>query len=63
VTSGECWKVLEGHTELVSAVCIDGESRVASGSKDKTVRVWNVSSGDIRYGHKTQAASDKSIGI
>ncbi|KIM89589.1 hypothetical protein PILCRDRAFT_1933 [Piloderma croceum F 1598] len=48
--------VLEGHTDFVSCVAFlqDGK-RIVSGSGDKTIRVWDVDTGDVvvgpLYGH------------
>ena len=43
VTTGNCLKTLEGHSDNVISVAIsDDGSRVISGSHDKTVRLWNL---------------------
>ena len=44
VETGECLKVMEGHTFEVNSVALSGDGkRVVSGSKDNTtVRVWDV---------------------
>ena len=34
--------VLEGHTDIVYSVASLGDGRLASGSFDKTVRIWGV---------------------
>ncbi len=41
-----CMLKLEGHSDGVTSVClnIDG-SQLASGSRDKTILVWNVKTG------------------
>ena len=48
-------KVLEGHTGWVYSVAVSkSDELVVSGSKDKTVRVWNVNSGQqtmVLQGH------------
>ena len=36
---------LRGHTDDVRALCALSDDRLASGSCDKTVRIWSVSSG------------------
>ena len=45
---GQVLKVLEGHTDIVSAVAIsiDG-AKIVSGSVDKTVRVWSMETGEV----------------
>lgn len=41
--------MLEGHESAVYAVCDLGGGKVASGSRDNTVRVWNVASGECDW--------------
>ncbi|PIK33229.1 putative E3 ubiquitin ligase complex SCF subunit sconB [Apostichopus japonicus] len=38
---------LRGHTAKVHCVAFDGQSRLASGSKDNTVRLWDIKSGQL----------------
>lgn len=39
-------KTLTGHTKLVNSIALSTDNdRVVSGSSDKTVRVWSISSG------------------
>ena len=50
VAGGAALFVFEGHTEKVKALTAfadpaTGETRLASGSWDKTLRVWDVSKG------------------
>ncbi len=46
VPRGRCLRTLEGHTEGVLSVCLSADSRWAvSGSKDKTVRLWEAATG------------------
>ena len=43
-------RVLEGHTGEVLAVAIsvDG-AKIVSGSRDNTVRVWSMKTGEVPY--------------
>src|SRR5437764_471438 len=46
VETGQCLRVLEGHTERVRSVAWSADQRhVLSGSADKTVRLWDVETG------------------
>jgi WD40 repeat protein len=47
--TGILYKTLKGHTSLIA--CIDSvkEGVIASGSHDKTTRVWNIHTGDCLY--------------
>ena len=41
-------KVLEGHTDYVSAVAISVDGgKIVSGSGDNTVRVWSSEAGEV----------------
>lgn len=43
--SGELGTVLEGHTDMVNALCISPDDRMlASGSNDKTIKLWDLDS-------------------
>jgi WD40 repeat protein len=33
--------ILEGHTRAVSALAVLGDGRLASGSRDGTIKLWN----------------------
>ena len=37
--------VLEGHTKWVLTVCALDANRIASGSADETIKIWNVETG------------------
>ena len=44
--TGDCLKVLRGHTNLVASVCFSASGReAASGSDDRSVRIWDLNSG------------------
>ena len=45
MASGECLRILNGHTNSVTATVFSKDTRYAlSGSDDNTVRLWNVQS-------------------
>lgn len=54
-------RIFEGHTDKVESVALSGDGRCAlSGSRDKTVRLWEISSGvclRIFKGHSDQVHS------
>ena len=41
-----CLRTLSGHSSWVRAVAVLGGDRVVSGSRDKTLKVWSVASGE-----------------
>ena len=46
-----CWALLRGHTEEVTTVSFSSNSQhIVSGSADKTIRVWDSSSGTCIIG-------------
>jgi WD40 repeat protein len=56
--SGECLRILEGHTGGVFALAVLSEGTLASGSEDCTVRVWDTESGACLFtleGHTSYA--------
>lgn len=40
-------KILKGHEDYVYSVCMTSSGKIVSGSADKTVRVWDMNTGDI----------------
>jgi WD40 repeat protein len=45
--TGECFKLLEGHTNAVVSLALSADGRrVVSGSRDKTLRVWCLETGE-----------------
>ena len=45
--TGECVRVLEGHSYSVWSVSLSADaSMIVSGSDDKTVRIWNAATGE-----------------
>lgn len=54
---------LNGHTLIVNSVCSLGDGRLASGSDDVTIRVWDpnsLASGKLVPNENTSLASVKS---
>jgi WD40 repeat protein len=38
--SGECIKTLKGHTDWVKTLAVLSDNKLASGSDDKTIKIW-----------------------
>jgi WD40 repeat protein len=59
--SGECLKILTGHTDKVTCIAVSPDSKwIASGSKDKTIKIWDIESGQCQYtlvGHSKEIES------
>merc|ERR1711988_1496189 len=59
--SGECVHVLSGHSSDVYSVCYSPDGKtLASGSRDSTVRIWDVMSGEcvhVLNGHSDEVDS------
>lgn len=60
--SGRLVHVLEGHAATVESVAVDAESRtIASGSRDGTVRLWALATGEPRA--ELHGAEDRVTGV
>ncbi|KAL5526138.1 hypothetical protein ACEPAG_7476 [Sanghuangporus baumii] len=45
---GQCIKILKGHTDDINSITVSHDGgRIASGSRDKTIRVWSAFSGEL----------------
>lgn len=49
VDTGECMKLLHGHTDTIRTLQVLRDGFLASGSKDKSIRLWHVNSGTLVY--------------
>ncbi len=46
-SSADCIKVFQGHENKVNSVCFSPDgTKILSGSSDKTIRIWNVETGE-----------------
>jgi WD40 repeat protein len=43
----QCLHILAGHKEVVSSCAVSAEGLVISGSYDRTVKLWNLNTGDL----------------
>ena len=58
----ECLQTLEGHFKWVQSVSFSPDgTKIASGSGDKTVKVWDVTSGDCLQTLEGHASSVDSV--
>jgi WD40 repeat protein len=46
VETGECLKILQGHTRWIYAVAFIDCHLLASSSEDQTIRLWNIETGE-----------------
>src|SRR5271154_4444846 len=55
-------QTLEGHSDSVYSVAFSPDgSRLASGSNDRTVRVWNTATGQVKQTLKGHSNSVRSV--
>ena len=60
--SGECVKVLRGHTGWTFSIAISADGRRAvSGSWDKTLRIWNLETGDTPHAREVHTDRVKAV--
>ncbi len=67
--TGQCIRVLRGHTRIVRYLAILNNDHVVSTSEDTTVRIWNVRTGNcvqVLQGHNRDVGAvtvlyDRSI--
>lgn len=60
VDTGECMKVLSGHTDTIRCLQVLRDGFLASGSKDRSIRIWHINSGTLVY--TIEDAHDKVSG-
>lgn len=47
VQTGQCLKILRGHSAIVNAVAFSSSGDIiASGSKDETIKLWGAETGE-----------------
>ena len=62
--TGDCKRVLRGHSAGVNAVAVLPDGRAVSGGLDRTLRVWDTSAGvceRLLEGHQARAAPVLSL--
>ncbi len=46
MNTSECLKTFEGHTDWVLCVKLVNENQIVSCSEDKTIKIWDIETGD-----------------
>ena len=52
-----------GHTSAVRSLAILPDGRLASGSQDMTVRIWNLTTGNAEFVQNAHSNYVKSLGV
>ena len=47
LNKNECFKILNGHTDVVASIEIISNNQLISGSYDKTLKIWDLESGTL----------------
>ena len=55
--NGACVRIMRGHTDHVMALTVLGDGRLASVSNDRSIRVWNMTSGECEASVSKQTFS------
>ena len=54
---------LTGHSGWVNSVCLLGDGRLASGSSDETIRIWDTQSGQCDLTLTGHSGGVRSVGV
>lgn len=59
--SGTCEMTLRGHADFVNSVVLLRDGRLAFGSGDRTIKIWNILTGECEEaleGHNSSSLGD-----